>query len=320
MDTADSLRSDVPASQAKSASLTNARWCILLAALLWSTSGALTKVLRENTGLGLNEPSIDPLSIAFWRVVFAAGVFLPTVRRQEITFRPALWLTGLAFALMNVLFISAMALGSSANTILLQYTAPMWVYLICVGVLGEPAERRGTVTMLIGVAGIGVIVAGSWRESQLLAVALALGSGLAYALIMIGLRKLRGVSSRWLTAFNHLMSVLVLAPIVWRHPLPNWPQFAVLFVYGTAQMALPYFLLAVGLRRLRPQEVGTLTLIEPVLNPLWAYLASPATETPTVWTLIGGAFIVGALVWRYWPKVTVHPFSEGSYAALPDDC
>ncbi|MHB1422387.1 MAG: DMT family transporter [Gemmataceae bacterium] len=301
MDSSDSLLSDVSATRAKSTSLTPARLCILLAALLWSTSGAFTKVLRENTGLGLNEPSLDPLSIAFWRVVFAAAVFLPSVRRHEFTFRPTLWLTGVAFALMNALFVSAMALGSSANAILLQYTAPMWVYLICVGVLGEPAERRGTATMLIGVAGIGVLVAGGWTGSQLPAVGLALGSGLTYAFVMIGLRRQRGVSSRWLTAFNHLLSALVLVPIVWRHPLPSWPQFAVLFVYGTVQMSLPYWLLAVGLRRLSPQEVGTLTLIEPVLNPLWAYLASPATETPTVWTLLGGACIVGALVWRYWP-------------------
>jgi DME family drug/metabolite transporter len=282
-------------------SLTQARLCVVLAALLWSTSGAFTKVLRENTGLGLNEPNIDPLAIAFWRVVFAACVFLPTVRRREWSFRPALWLTGLAFALMNALFVSAMALGSSANTILLQYTAPMWVYVICVGILGEPAERRGTVTLLIGLAGIGVLLAGGWRGGQLPALALAAGSGLTYALVMIGLRFQRGTSSRWLTAFNHLLSALVLLPIVWRHPLPSGPQFAVLLVYGTVQMSLPYWLLAVGLRRLGPQEVGTLTLIEPVLNPLWAYLASPATETPSVWTVAGGAFIVGALVWRYWP-------------------
>jgi drug/metabolite transporter, DME family len=284
-----------------SPSLRQARLCILLAALLWSTSGAFTKVLRENTGLGLNEPSIDPLSIAFWRVVFAAAVFLPMVRRSELTFRPALWLTAMAFALMNALFISAMALGSSANTILLQYTAPMWVYLICVGVLGEPADRRGTITLMIGLVGIAILLAGGWAGSQLPAITLAAGSGLAYAAVMIGLRRQRGVSSRWLTAFNHLFSAVVLAPIVWHHPLPSWPQFAVLFVYGTVQMSLPYWLLAVGLRRLSPQEVGTLTLIEPVLNPLWAYLASPATETPTVWTLAGGACIVGALVWRYWP-------------------
>jgi drug/metabolite transporter (DMT)-like permease len=283
------------------ASLTQARLCVVLAAVLWSTSGAFTKVLRENTGLGLDEPLIDPLSIAFWRVAFAAAVFLPLVRRHQMRFRPALWLTGLAFALMNALFVSAMALGSSANTILLQYTAPMWVYLICIVILREPAPPRGTVTLLIGLAGIGILLAGGWTGSQLPSLALALGSGLAYGLVMIGLRLQRGESPRWLTAFNHLLSAIALLPIVWRHALPSWPQLAVLFLYGTVQMSLPYLLLAVGLRHLSAHEVGTLTLIEPVLNPLWAYLASPATETPRVWTLAGGACIVGALVWRYRP-------------------
>ncbi|HTU91379.1 MAG TPA: DMT family transporter [Gemmataceae bacterium] len=281
--------------------LTKARLCVVFAALLWSSSGAITKILCEDTGQGLNEPAIDPLSIAFWRVVFAAVLFLPAVRRRELAFRPALWLTGLAFALMNALFVLATALGSSANAILLQYTAPMWVYAICVGVLGEPAERRGTATLLLGMAGIGVLFVGEWTGSRMLAVVLALGSGLAYAAVMIGLRVQRDVSPRWLTAFNFLFGSVVLLPIVWRHALPSWPQLAMLFVFGAVRLALSYWLLAVGLRRLSAPEVGTLSLIDPMLNPLWAYLVSPATETPTVWTLAGGACIVGALVWRYWP-------------------
>jgi drug/metabolite transporter (DMT)-like permease len=66
-------------------------------------------------------------------------------------------------------------------------------------------------------------------------------------------------------------------------------------------MSLPYWLVARGLRRVSPQEAGTLTLIEPLLNPVWAYLVSPRTESPNGYTLAGGAFILGALLWRYWP-------------------
>jgi drug/metabolite transporter, DME family len=50
------------------------------------------------------------------------------------------------------------------------------------------------------------------------------------------------------------------------------------------------------------QEAGTLTLLEPLLNPLWAYLVSPATEVPHPLTFVGGAIILGALAWRYWPS------------------
>jgi drug/metabolite transporter (DMT)-like permease len=282
-------------------SLRQARLCILLAALLWSTSGAFTKLLRENTGFGLNEPAIGPLSIAFWRALFATVVLLPLVRRRDLSFRPALWLTGLAFAVMNALFVSAMALGSAANAILLQYTAPMWMYLICVWLLREPADRRGAVALGIGLIGIAVIVWGGWAGEQLPVVVLALGSGVAYAAVMIGLRVQREASQTWLTAFNHLFAAAVLGPFVWPMPLPSGPQFGVLFVYGAVQMSMPYWLVARGLRRVSPQEAGTLTLIEPLLNPVWAYLVSPRTESPNTYTLAGGACILGALVWRYWP-------------------
>jgi drug/metabolite transporter, DME family len=52
-------------------------------------------------------------------------------------------------------------------------------------------------------------------------------------------------------------------------------------------------------RALSAQEAGTITLLEPILNPLWAFLVSG--EVPSSFECVGGAFILGALVWRYWP-------------------
>ena len=89
--------------------------------------------------------------------------------------------------------------------------------------------------------------------------------------------------------------VLVLAP-----PAPTAAQWALLLFFGAVQMGLPYFLVARGLRSVSPQEAGTITLLEPLLNPLWVYLV--VGETPSPWTLAGGALILGALAWRYWPR------------------
>ena len=74
-----------------------------------------------------------------------------------------------------------------------------------------------------------------------------------------------------------------------------------LFVFGAVQMGLPYWLMARGLRSVSPHEAGTLTLLEPILNPIWAYLVSPQTEVPHVMTFVGGSIIIGALAYRYWP-------------------
>ena len=81
---------------------------------------------------------------------------------------------------------------------------------------------------------------------------------------------------------------------------PTWAQFAVLAVFGSVQMGLAYWLVARGLQIVSPYEAATITLLEPLLNPVWAYLV--AGEMPSPFTIIGGAFILGALVWRYWPS------------------
>jgi drug/metabolite transporter (DMT)-like permease len=290
---------------------THGRLCVVLAAVLWSTSGGFTKLLTQPTVLGLDEPRLSGLQLAFARVTFAGLALTPLLRRRDLVFRRAMIPTAASFAAMNALFVSALAAGSAANAILLQYTAPMWMYLVSVWWLREPADRRGAVSLVIGMAGIGLIVAGGFFDAgqvgQLPVIVLALGSGITYAGVLIGLRVLRDVSSRWLTVFNQLVSAAVLLPFVWGATLPTAGQAVVLFLYGTLQLALPYWLVARGLRRVSPQEAGTLTLLEPLLNPLWAYLVSPATETPSVWTLGGGAFILGALAYRYWPLRPVPP-------------
>src|SRR5207244_4412917 len=190
--------------------VTQGRLCIALAALLWSTSGAFTKVLTLDTALGLNTPKIDPLLIAFYRTLFAGLVLLPALRRGDVSFRPLMLGMAGCFALMNATFVLALAWGTAANAILLQYTGPMWMYLASVWWLGEPPDRRSFAALLIGILGIGVIVWGGRQEAQLDVIAIGLISGFAYAGVIVCLRVLRDSSSRWLTVFNHLVSSLLL--------------------------------------------------------------------------------------------------------------
>jgi len=284
-----------------------ARLLVVLAAVLWSLSGAFTKILREPTFLHLDEPRPHALQLAFYRGFFAALFLVPTLRRAEVSWRPAMAGMMLCFAAMNVCFVVAMALGPAANAIWLQYTAPLWVYLASRLWFGEPAEWRSTLAVCLGGIGVGVIVVGNWATSgadELGVVALALASGITYAGVLIWLRVLRDASGNWLTFLNLAASAVVLLPVLWWSgvPLAVTPAQAVcLFLFGSVQMALPYLLMTRALRELRPSEAGTLTLLEPLLNPVWAYLLSPATETPSWPTIVGGAVIGAALVARYWP-------------------
>jgi drug/metabolite transporter (DMT)-like permease len=67
------------------------------------------------------------------------------------------------------------------------------------------------------------------------------------------------------------------------------------------QMALPYWLFTRALRTVSAQEAAIITLLEPLLNPVWAYLLTPERDTPNMWALVGGWLTLFALVWRYVP-------------------
>ena len=63
---------------------------------------------------------------------------------------------------------------------------------------------------------------------------------------------------------------------------------------GAVQIGLAYLLLVRGLARVRAFEASLLMLVEPALNPLWAWLAQG--EVPRAGALAGGALILGATV------------------------
>ena len=279
-------------------SAASARLLVLLAAVGWSLSGAFRRML-DTPVLGLDEPRLADLQVAAARALFAGLFLLPFVRRADVSFSPAMAWTAASFAAMNVTFIAAIGTGRSGSAVMLQYTAPLWVYLAGVWLMGEKPDRRGTVALAVGLLGVGLLAWGGWRESKLVPVALGLTSGLFFAGVILGLRVQRGAAPLWLTVVNHLVAGLVLLPFLGGTPRPTMPQLALLAVFGVVQMGLPYILMAHGLRRLGPAEAATLSLLEPILNPLWAWLVAPARERPTEWLALGGACVVGSLAYRY---------------------
>jgi drug/metabolite transporter (DMT)-like permease len=278
------------------------RICILAAAVLWSLGGVLAKAdafhewPSESRGLVL----------AFWRATFAGLALLPAVRRPR--WRPALVPMVASFTVMNVAYLSAVVWTTAANAIWLQSTAPLWVCLIGVALLGERLDRRDLVPLACGAAGVGLIL---WCELRGLATAelrrehlgvlLGLVAGVTYAAVVLCLRRLRDEDSAWLVAVNHLAAAAAMGPFVFA--LGIWPsgwQWPLLAALGVVQMGLPYLLFARGLRHIGSQEAAGIALLEPVLMPLWVLLIGQ--EQPAWWSLAGGGLILVGLAWRYGRK------------------
>ncbi|MCS6978300.1 MAG: DMT family transporter [Gemmatales bacterium] len=306
--------------EGSSASRWRGRLLVLLAAVLWSLSGAFTKILTGSEGLaatlGLNDPPPAPLLIAFFRTFFAALFFLPWLGAVRIRFRLPMLFMVLSFTAMNATFVSAMVIGTAANAIVLQYTAPLWLYLAGIWWLKESPDRRSTTALILAMTGVAIIVVDAciYATSDILwGILLGLASGLAYAGVVFFLRVLRDEPGQWLTVQNHLCAALFLSPLLFWLPWPTWSQIGFLAIYGVVQMGIPYMLLSRGLRTVSASEAGTLTLLEPILNPLWTYLA--VGEVPATATFLGGAMILCGLAWRYLPAFRQSLRSSGADSA-----
>jgi drug/metabolite transporter (DMT)-like permease len=127
---------------------------------------------------------------------------------------------------------------------------------------------------------------------------------------------LRQHDAVWLATINLLGSGLILlaASGLWDlatsqpeglYLPPSREKLLWIALFGISQMAIPYVLFGLGMREVGPQEAGILTLLEPVLVPLWTYLS--VDERPSLPTFIGGGIVILMVLVRYLPTLFARP-------------
>jgi len=265
---------------------------IALAALLFSTGGAAIKAA-----------DFDPWQIASFRSGIAAIALLLAVpgARRGFGWRPAL--VGVAYAATLVLFVLANRMTTSANTIYLQSTAPLYVLLFAPLLLKEPIRRRDLPIIAAVLGGLVLVLLGANAPSATATDpargnVLAAMSGLSYALLLVGLRWLgrtgnaeRGIAAVVLGNIIACVAALPMALPLGTHPAAAW---AVILYLGIFQIAGAYLLVTSALRHVPAIEASLMLLVETAFNPLWAWLF--LGEVPAALALVGGGLIVAATI------------------------
>ena len=275
---------------------------MLLAALLWSTTGLFAKApYFDSWPLEINGWPVRGPLLAFWRTIFASIVLFPLVRRPRWNIK--LVPTVLIFAAMNVTFLTAVTNTTAANAIWLQHTAPAWVFLFGVTLLGEPIHPRDWLLVGFALLGIGFILAFELRGQSSIGMSYGLLGGLTYGGVVLTLRWLRDEEAAWVVAVQHFVTAMLLLPYVaYQNIWPDGTQLLVVSAYGILQLGLPYWLFARGVQGIAGHEASGIVLIEPLLVPFWVYLAwrnEASYHAPQWWTFVGGGLILVGLLCRY---------------------
>ncbi len=284
---------------------------ILLACFFWSFSGALIKMINQSP----DHP--NGITIAFYRSVFASFflyglLLLRRVRTREsptsiktggwTTYRRTYLWSAVFFTIMALCYVIANTRIAAGSAIVLQYTSTFWICGLSAWVLKERPQAGVVWFILLGFAGVAIIFVGeairseAGRQADPLGVLLALGAGLFYALLTLRLRELKSADSIFSILIICATSAVMLVPFVWwfgNLKVSTWTLW-LLVITGVVQFGLPYYLYTLGLARVPASQAALITLIEPVLVPIWAYLA--VRDPLPKYTAVGGGLILVALM------------------------
>jgi drug/metabolite transporter (DMT)-like permease len=241
---------------------------------------------------------------------------LPAARRDWT------WRTfgvGAIYAATLICFVAANKLTTAANTIFLQATAPLYVLFVAPWLLRERVRRHDLLFMAALATGMACFfmsaeTASATAPHPALGNGLALASGIGWAGTIIGLRSVAAAGNAAAAAtVGTLLALLVCLPAalpVERFALAD--GLTLLFL-GTVQIGLAYVLLISGVASVAALEASLLLLLEPVLNPLWAWLVQG--ERPGPLALSGGAVILSATAWHAWFVARLRLASSAGEAA-----
>ncbi len=205
-------------------------------------------------------------------------------------------------SLTLLLFFYAVRHTSVAIAMFLLFLMPVWVALIAPRIFHSPREPIVWPALGLALAGLAVILVpdllGQGVRLSLAGLLAALFTGFGYASYTVSVKGLtKIVSSATISMAEAAGDTLFVLPLaLWQFSRTGYHldgrDWIAAAVMGVVCTAIAYTLWIEGTRRVRVEQVTILGYVEPVAGPLYAVFL--VGQLPTVWTVVGGALILGA--------------------------
>lgn len=255
------------------------RLSVMAAALLWSTGGIAIKLVPL-TGLG----------VVFWRSAVTFLFLLAVARPSAARLRTASPASVVFYALMVLSFVSATKMTTAANAIFLQYTGPLYVLLFAPLLLKEPFRKADAVAIVAALGGMSLFFVGRLEPGALAGNLVAVASGIFFGGTVLLLRRGAGGDALPSMILGNLLAAAVALPFAWDGLALDGKGLLLVTYLGVVQMGVAYLLFVRGLTVVPAAEASLLGMLEPLFNPVWAFLG--IGERPSPWAIAGGAIVL----------------------------
>ena len=270
---------------------------MLVTAFLWSLAGVFIKVIEW-----------EPIPIVCVRCLAAAVTMWFFIRRQKIIWSWPLVGAAVSYAAFNYCYVVSTVLPTSANAVMMEYVAPVYVALLSGLLLKEKVRRADWLCLAAVLSGMLLFLADQLGQGSLAGYVISVGNGLAFAFFNIFLRMMKKGYAEQSVFLGGLLGFFVGLPFTVGQKLPDSRSMIVLLLAG-AVVSIGYLLFIKASQNLTAVQAVMLPVIDPVLNPVWVWLA--VGEVPGAVSLCGAAIVLAAITLR---SLALLGSSEGELA------
>ena len=272
---------------------------IVIAMVLFSTGGLFIKLIDANA-----------FTITFGRALIAGLIFLPFIQWKKIRISKSYVMLVIAYCYLCIMFVTTTKMTTAANAIILQCTAPLWLYLFYVIVKGKKITKRDLVPRIFILLGI-VAILGESDGGNLFGNLLALSNGIAYAFVQYNMEKDYPFSDASVIGLNNIvlcLAILVLLPQNLAFSGLTVQGWLGIIFLGVFQIGVSYLFFFKGVRLISALKASIVSLLEPILNPIFVFIF--VGEMPSIVSLIGFGIIFFGIFLTMIPDQSVQQIRE----------
>lgn len=272
---------------------------VVIAALIWGTSGVLIKLINTNSFLiSFFRMAIPTVLIGIYFIIKRRRVF----RKNTKTVLIASFLN----AVRTLFFFIGFNNTSIGNAIIMLYTWPIFVTIVSPWMLKEKITRVKAIALVLAFCGIVLVYINkkfSFESSDFLGMSAMLFSAFVYAFSMILFKKTSADYNQIETTFfqNVVGGFLFLPAAFIVHPFPGPEKIGLLFVFGIFIGIVGFALFFSALKKVKASTASSLAYLEIVTTLI--YSAAFFGEKFS-WNMVaGGAMIIlSALIVQHYSK------------------
>jgi len=274
---------------------------VVISGLVWSMGAPLVRFLEDAEHYRL--PFLIYRGIILFLVVITYVLlregrnFLNSLKRIDI------WVVfgGLVLSLTMFGWIYALTTTSVAVSLLMLALSPTLSAFLGYLILGERLSRATLVNMVIVVVGVIVMVWDAEKSSTIIGATCGFFVALGFAIYTITIRHNPEIPKLLTPALGGFFSVILASILLvatgssFEMPPIN---IGISLIHGLV-IAVGLILFGLGAKYLPSGELVLLTLLEVVAGIFWAWLPIIGiNETPETSTIIGGFFILTAIIFQ----------------------